>query len=139
MSFIWVMIIILLVIAEIISVNLTTIWYVISALISLILSFFIDSFMIEFAVFAIIGTILLFTTKPFVKKYLKQSGVKTNFDRIIGMRGVVTEEILKNKNGEVKVDGKLWTAYSDKKIKVDSIVEILEINGVKIKVKEVDE
>ena len=52
------------------------------------------------------------------------------------MKGIVIEEINKNKLGAVKVDGKVWTAYADQNIKVDSIVKILEINSTKIKVEE---
>ena len=87
-------------------------------------------------VFVVLGTIFLLTTKKTFDKLLKEKHAKTNLDRIIGMKGIVTEEIDKNKNGAVKVDGKIWTAYSDKKIKVDSIVKILEINSTKIKVEE---
>ena len=52
------------------------------------------------------------------------------------MNGIVVEEINRNNNGAVKVDGKVWTAYADKKIKVDSTVKVLEINSSKIKVEE---
>ena len=38
--------------------------------------------------------------------------------------------------GEVKVDGKKWSAISNKKINVGSKVEILSIDGVKLLVKE---
>ncbi len=50
------------------------------------------------------------------------------------MTGIVTEKIGKNEDGEVKVDGKRWTAYADEKIKKDELVKVLEIKGVKIKV-----
>lgn len=139
MSFIWLVIVILLVIVEAISINLTTIWFVASGLVALILSFIVGNFLIEFAVFTILGLILLITTRPILTKMLKQHRESTNLDRVVGMKGIVTEEIKKLSTGEVKVDGKRWTAYADKKITVDSTVEILEINGVKLKVKEVDE
>lgn len=139
MSFIWLVIVILLVIVEAISINLTTIWFVASGLVALILSFIVGNFLIEFAVFTILGLILLITTRPIFTKMLKQHRESTNLDRVVGMKGIVTEEIKKLSTGEVKVDGKRWTAYADKKITVDSTVEILEINGVKLKVKEVDE
>ena len=57
----------------------------------------------------------------------------------VDSEGIVTEEISKLNPGEVKVDGKRWTAISDKKIKKDSKVEILAIEGVKLLVKEVKE
>lgn len=139
MFYLWLIVIIVLTIIECMTVNLVTIWYVASALVSLILSLFMDSFLIQFGVFAILGTIFLLTTRKALNRLIKNKNEKTNLDRVIGMKGIVTEEIKKNDNGEVKVDGKRWTAYADKKIKVDSIVQILEINGVKLKVKEVEE
>lgn len=136
MFYIWLMIIILLVIAEAMTVNLVTIWYVASGIVALILSFFIDNFTIQFAIFAILGTILLITTRQTLQKLVDTKKERTNLDRIIGMEGIVIEEISKNHNGAVKVDGKVWTAFSNKKIKVDSTVKVLEINGSKIKVEE---
>ena len=52
------------------------------------------------------------------------------------MIGIVTKDIKKDEYGEVKVDGKYWTAKADKKILRDSEVEILAIDGVKLIVKE---
>jgi membrane protein implicated in regulation of membrane protease activity len=136
MFWIWLIVIILLTIAEIMTVNLVTIWFVISAIVSLVLSFFIDSFNIQFFVFVILGVILLITTRQTLEQLVNKRKQRTNIDRIIGMTGVVIEEIKKNKNGAVKVDGKVWTATSDKNIKVDSIVKVLEIQSTKIKVEE---
>lgn len=136
MFYVWLAVVILLAIVEIISINLTTIWFVISGLVSLFISFICDNFLIQFATFVILGIILLITTKPYLKKILKTEDTKTNLDRVEGMSGIVTEEITRKKNGEVKVDGKLWTAYADKKIKVGSMVKIIKIDGVKLKVEE---
>lgn len=131
---VWLIIVILLTLIEVATVNLTTIWFVVSGIIALIISLFVDNYILQFGIFVILGVILLITTKPFLTKFLKQYKVKTNIDRIIGMTGVVTEKIEKNKDGEVKVDGKMWTAYADKSIKKDELVKVLEIKGVKIKV-----
>lgn len=139
MFWIWLGIVIALTFIELITINLTTVWFVVSGLVSLLLSFFIDSFVIQFSVFVILGIILLCTTRKYLVSFLRVKEQKTNLDRIIGMEGIVTEEIRKNHNGEVKVDGKRWTAYADKKIKVDKTVKVLLIDGVKIKVEEVDE
>ncbi len=136
MSIFWIILIIFLTIIEIVTINLVTIWYVASAILALILSFFTNNFTIQFAVFVIFGTIFLLTTKKTFDRLLKEKREKTNLDRVVGMTGIVTEEITKTKNGAVKVDGKVWTAQADKKIKVDSIVKILEINSTKLKVEE---
>lgn len=137
MSYLWVLIIILLAIAEITTINLTTIWFVASGLIALVLSFFIDNFLIQLGVFVVLGIFLLITTKSKLQALVNEHREKTNLDRIIGMQGYVVEKITKRKNGAVKVDGKVWTAYADKTISVDSDVKILAIEGVKLKVEKV--
>ena len=55
------------------------------------------------------------------------------------MTGIVTEEIKKNSPGEVKADGKKWTAIANKKISVGEEVRILDIEGVKLKVERCEE
>ena len=137
MVWIWLGIVVLLVFIEAITVGLTTIWFVISGIIAMMLSLFIDSVEIEFGVFVLGGVLLLITTRPYLTKKLKVKSSKTNLDRVIGMEGIVTVDIDKLSPGEVKVDGKRWTAIADKKILTGSTVEILEIKGVKIKVKEI--
>ena len=137
MSYLWVLIIILLAIAEITTINLTTIWFVASGLVALVLSFFIDNFLIQLGVFVILGIFLLITTKSKLQSLVNEHREKTNLDRIIGMQGYVVEKITKRKNGAVKVDGKVWTAFADKTIPVDSDVKILAIEGVKLKVEKV--
>lgn len=135
---VWLAIIIILTAIELLSINLTTIWFVVSGIVALAVSFLTDNYLIQFGIFVILGVILLVTTKPILVKKLKSKKESTNLDRVIGMKGIVTEKISKKENGEVKVDGKNWTAYADKTIKVDEVVKVLEINGVKLKVEKVE-
>lgn len=139
MQLFWLIIIISLSIIEAFTINLVSIWFIVSGIIALVISLFTNNIIIQIAVFILLGVILLLSTKNILQKYLTSKNEKTNYDRIIGMNGIVTEKIIKNTVGEVKVDGKLWSAYADKTIQKDSIVEVLEINSTKIKVKEVEE
>ena len=131
---VWLILVIILALIELLTINLATIWFVISGIVALILSIFVDNYTVQFSVFVIGGVILLITTKPVLTRLIKEHKEKTNIDRIIGMTGTVTEKITKEKNGAVKIDGKEWTAYADKQIKKGEIVKVLEIKGVKIKV-----
>ncbi len=135
----WLVLVILLAMIELMTVNLATIWFVVSGIAALIISIFIDNYTIQFAVFVIGGVILLITTKPFLTKYLQSHKEKTNIDRIIGMTGKVTEKITKNENGAIKIDGKEWTAFADHTINKNEIAKVLEIKGVKVKVEKVKE
>ena len=137
--FFWLILIIILVIAEISTVNLVSIWFITSGIISLILSFFVKNFIIQFAVFVILGIILLVTTKPILEKTIASKKEKTNLDRVIGMSAIVTEPIKKNIIGEVKVDGKRWSAISSQKIEIDEEVIVDAIDGVKLIVRKKEE
>ena len=141
MTYVWLVAIIILGFIEAITEGIVSIWFVISGLLALIVSLFTDVFLIQFAIFVIVGIILMITTRASVSKYLKVTPVRTNLDRVIGMKGIVTEDIKKDKYGEVRVDGKRWTAYSkdDKVIKKDEFVEILNIDGNKLAVKKIKE
>ena len=55
------------------------------------------------------------------------------------MEGIVTEEITKTKIGEVKVDGKRWSAISNELIKAGEEVIIERIDGVKLIVRKGEE
>ena len=131
MFYIWLGVIVLLTIIEVLTVNLVSIWFIISALFALIISLFIDSFILQFSTFVILGIILLILTKKFVANKLVLNE-KTNLDRIIGMRGVVSEDIDDLVIGEVLVDGKRWSAISKTPIKKGEKVKIIKIEGVKL-------
>jgi len=131
---IWLFIIIILCAFEANTISLVSIWFIISGIISLILSILGIDFSICFAVFVVVGVILMVTTRKTLIKLLKVKKENTNLDRIIGKKGVVTEEIKKDSIGEVKVDGKKWSAYSNEFLPEGTIVRILEINSVKLNV-----
>ena len=134
----WLVLVIVLSIIEIATVNLLTIWFVISGIVAMILSFFIEDVAVVSTIFAILGIILLIITRPIVKKFAKTKDENINLGRVIGKTGIVTEEIRKNQVGEVKVDGKRWSAVSNKKIEVGSEVIIDAIEGVKLIVRKGD-
>src|SRR5574344_1279307 len=133
MIYLWIGIVVLLAIIELITTNLTTIWFVISGLIALLTSLYVGNFMIQFCVFAVIGLILLVLTKPFVKKIMKKRYAELNEKELFNNIGVVTKEIKKNNYGEVLIDGISYLAYADNKIAVDEKVKVIEVNPNKIK------
>ena len=139
MFYFWLVLVTFLGILEAITINLVSIWFVISGLCSLIISFFTDNFVLQFGIFVIGGVTLMILTKKNMEKRLLKNKEKTNLDRIIGMKGIVTEEIKKMDIGEVKVDGKRWSAISNKNLPKGSIVKVLKIKGVKLEVEEWEE
>ena len=138
MFYIWLLIAVILAIIEMSTINLVSIWYIISSIIAMLISLFTDNIIIQIYIFVLGGTILLILTKNAVKKILPEK-TKTNIDRIIGMEGIITEKITKKTSGVVKVDGKYWTAIADETIEENTSVKILEINSTKLKVEKIEE
>ena len=141
-NYFWLIVAVILAVLEGASLNLTTIWFALGALAAWMVTFFNFSWGLQIGVFVIVSGLLLFFTKPLVKKYLKVGSVKTNAEELIGNDAIVIEEIDNiNEKGKVKVKGQIWTArsYNDELIEIDSIVEVLRIEGVKLIVKKLKE
>lgn len=126
--------IIFLTVIEAITINLVSVWFIASAVAALVVSIFTDSMVVQFGVFVILGVILLVTTKPWLVKLITPKPVKTNLDRVIGEKAIVTEDIKPLESGEVKVDGKRWTAISKEELVKGDVVKVLKIDGVKLQV-----
>ena len=86
--------------------------------------------------------LLIFATKPLVKKFAEKDNMKTNVYSIVGKKAIVTEDIdLVSGNGQIKFDGQVWSAKSSEQINISkgTEVEIEKIEGVKAFVKPLNE
>lgn len=122
-------------IIEIITTGFLVFWFMIGALIAMVFSFFVDSVVIQTAIFLICSIILLFATKPFVEKFQKKNPTyKTNSSSIEGSVGKVVAEInsIEGK-GQIKVNGEVWSAKSSNglSIPVGTDITVEKIEGVK--------
>ncbi|MCK7461855.1 MAG: NfeD family protein [Sphingobacterium sp.] len=80
---------------------------------------------------------MLVLLRPIIQHYLKKNEVLTNADRLIGKYAICLKKITPDERGEVKIDGKIWSAISNETVEVDEKVEVLAIEGVKLVVRKV--
>ena len=135
---IWLAIIVVMAIIEIITLGLTTIWFAGGALVAFIASLFGVSLPIQIVLFVIVSLVLLAFTRPFAVKFVNKNRTRTNAESLIGKSAIVLEDINNLKaEGAVSVNGQEWTARAvdDTVITKDTVVEIVEIKGVKLMVK----
>ncbi len=133
-TILWLVIFVLMVIIEIPTVGLTTIWFAGGAVISFLLALFGAPFTAQVVVFLVVSFLLLFLTRPIAMKHLNIKRTRTNVDELAGKHAVVTKEINNIKGeGQIILNGLEWTARSedDEVIPVDTEVEVVEIKGVK--------
>ena len=139
MASIWLVIFIVLVIIELITINLVTIWFAFGALLALVVEVSFSNIVLDIITFVITSFLLIILTKPIIGRLKVKKVEATNLDMVINKIGIVTEDINQDKIGEVKVLGKRWSAYSNTELKKDEKVKILSIDGVKLKVEKIGE
>jgi len=76
----------------------------------------------------------IFFGRKLLKTKLFSSLHKTNTDRLIGNRGLVTKKIIPHHPGQVKVDGEIWRAEATKTIDEKETVIVKDFDGVTLKV-----
>ena len=137
---IWLIIAGIFFIVEIATVGFLIFWFGIGALIAMISSFFISSIIAQTTIFIISSTILIFATKPLVKKFIDVKPTNTNEFSIIGKKALVIKEIDPiHSIGQIKINGEVWSAESENNeiIPEGSEIEIWQIKCVKVIVKPV--
>lgn len=128
---------------EIFNISFLLIWPGIGSFFAFIASVLGAPVEIQIAVFAISTTIMIIFMKPLTKKLFKnKDNTKMNNDAMIGKKGIVIKEINSTEEvGQVKVAGELWSAITinDEKIKINEIVKVTKVDGVKLIVTKINE
>lgn len=136
MPWVWLGVTVAAIVIEASTFALVAVWFIPSALISLLLSIFKLPLWLQVTVFLASSVLLMIFLKPFVKKVLKVNYSPTNADTVIGKTGTVIEKIDNvAATGAVKIDGKVWTARSERdNITIDegTLVKAMAIEGVKL-------
>ena len=137
-SICWLAVFVLLIVIELATMGLTTIWFAGVAVAGFIASMLGANVVIQAVVFFVVSIVLLIFTRPFAVRYINSNKTKTNIDGLIGQEALVLEEINNiRETGCARLEGKEWTARSvdDTVIPADTVVIVERIEGVKLIVK----
>ena len=132
----WIVIMVVFIVVELNTINLTTIWFALGAVAAALVSLHLpNEYLVQIAAFVIVTGISVILTRPFARKITGKS-IRTNANRVIGEEAVVVEKIGGASNiGQVKILGQVWTAKakdSDSIFEVGETVIVDEIQGVKL-------
>lgn len=131
----WLMAFIILVVMEFLTMGLTTIWFAIGALAAFFASLFGATLWVQIILFLVISLVVLVVYRPLAVKYVNSRRTRTNVDDLIGKEAKVTERIDNiNQTGRVVLNGMDWSARTTigGTIDVDTIVKVIEVQGVKL-------
>ena len=111
----WLALLIILLIIEIITVGLTSIWAAGGALAALLLNILGVPLAGQIIVFFVVTFVLLYFTRPFAVKYINTQRVKTNYEGIIGKTIRITETVDNiSQTGTAVVDGQEWRVRAER-------------------------
>lgn len=137
-SIIWLVILAIMIVMEIISLGLTTIWFGVGAVGAAIVAWIGYGIGVQILVFTVLSLISMAVFRPIAMKYLNKEKEKTNIDGVVGKTVVVTKEINNElATGEVQLNGMSWTARSEsgRVIPEEERVTVVSVEGVKLIVK----
>lgn len=138
-AIIWLAIMIVLLVIEIGTMGLTTIWFAGGSFIACLSAWIGAPIWLQLLLFLIVSLVLLLFTRPFAVRYLNRSRVKTNVDSLFGKEAVVVQKINNlQTQGQVRLNGMEWTARTTDNqeiIEEGAVVIVQRVDGVKLIVK----
>ena len=108
--FIWLGVAVLMIIIEGVTMGLTTIWFALSALVCMVLGFFHLPMVWQILIFVSLSLVFIIFTRPVAVKKLKIGKEKSNSEGLVGKIALVVAPITLNEKGNVKIEGKVWSA-----------------------------
>ena len=133
MLYIWIGIIIAALIVEALTAGLTSIWFIPAAIVGIVLELFKVPQAIQIVAFLVMSLVGVLFLRRISKK---ATPVATNVtDMVIGGEAIVTERIDSlEETGEVKIDGKRWSARLEDggTAEIGDHVQVVRITGVKL-------
>ena len=138
----WGVIFVVMLIAEIASMQLVSIWFAVGAAGAFVAAMMNVSFAAQLAIFVIVSVLLLLLTRPLLTKLRVKQQPRTNADLNIGETAVVIEDIDPALGtGRARLGGIDWIAVSEsgENIPVDTVVMVTRVDGAKLFVRDASE
>lgn len=131
----WFVVGIIALIAEINTVELVSIWFVIGAFVTMIVSAFVPTnYVVQGVTFIAVTLLSLIILRPWLsKKFGKKKTEVDSINTMVGYKGEASTDI-NSKSGKVVVNGTTWSAVSDDEIKQGESVVVVSENNITLKV-----
>ena len=140
MTMIWLIVLVALVVIELLTMGLTTVWFAGGALVATLASLVHAPVTIQIILFLVTSALLLYFTRPVAVKYFNKDRVRTNAESLVGRQAIVISEIDNLQGiGQVNVGGMEWSARTRMDgvtLPVGAVVIVYAIDGVKLIVEE---
>jgi len=132
---VWVVVIIATIIGELLTADLSCVWFTGGGIVALILSLCgVSNPYIQIGAFLLVSVVLIFTLGRWARKHMNKNVTHTNIDAAIGKEILVLKDADAYHYGEGKYAGLVWTiaCYKDEEVKKGEFVYIKAVEGNKL-------
>ncbi|MDD4408929.1 MAG: NfeD family protein [Clostridia bacterium] len=136
---IWAIIVAVSLLIEFFTMELISIWIAVGGLVALILAAIggiNPEIQIICAILVSLGCIL--GLRRFALKHLNKKSESSIAEPLLGKKAKLIEPCGMEKDGSIKLNGIIWTVYSDSEILQNEEIEVIKVKGNKLKVKQVE-
>ncbi len=131
----WIIVAVIALIVEIISLGLSSIWFIGGGVVAAVVAFMDGPFWLQVVLFIVVSTVLLLVMRPIAVKHLRLGREKTNTDSLIGRTEMIRTTVDNIAGtGSLKIGDVDWRAVSDdgSVIPEGTLVVIERIEGTKL-------
>ena len=136
----WLVLFVVLILIEIATMGLSTVWFAGGALIATVAAVFNAEIWLQVVLFLAVSVLLLYFTRPIAVKYFNRDRAKTNVESYIGRDVIVISEIDNLQGiGQVTLGGQEWTARTAANgitLPVGAVGVVVAVDGVKLIIEE---
>ncbi|MDR2546152.1 MAG: NfeD family protein [Lachnospiraceae bacterium] len=136
----WLILFVLLVLFELVTMGLSTVWFAGGALVATVAAVFDAPIWLQVVLFLTVSILLLYFTRPLAVKHFNRDRTKTNVEGYIGRDVIVISEIDNLQGiGQVNMGGQEWSARTLKEgitLPVGAVGVVRCVDGVKLIIEE---
>ncbi|MCD8130520.1 MAG: NfeD family protein [Lachnospiraceae bacterium] len=133
--FFWLIMVVALLVFELLTLGLTTIWFAFGALVAMALAAVESPFALQFGVFVVISLLVMGLVRNVALEHFNKDRARTNVDALVGQKAIVTRRISNVKSqGQAVLNGMEWTArgLTEEEIEEGAVVVVRSVSGVKL-------
>ena len=105
MTIFWLIVVAVMLVVEIFTMGLTTIWFSLGAVVSAIASACGAPLWLQIVLFCVVSVVIMLLVRPFAVKVMDKNRTRTNVDELVGQQVVVIETIDNQKETRCGVAG----------------------------------
>lgn len=143
LNLIWLGLFIILIVIELFTVGLTTIWFAAGALAALAANALGAGLVVQIIIFLAVSCVLLIFTRPWAAKHLNRKCIRTNYEGKIGKVIRITQKVDNlEQTGASIVDGQEWSVRSksdSETLDTGALAKVVDVSGVKLIVEKYEE